>query len=520
MLFSSYEFILAFLPIVLAGYYLFSLRRDCRLVMIWLLGCSLFFYAWWDFRLLPLLCGSILFNFVVGILLVRWRNEPNVKCLTLTIGIVFNIGLLAYFKYADFLAQSIGAVIGQEFRVEGIILPLAISFFTFQQIAYLVDVHRVGTSESSLTRYAMFVAFFPQLVAGPIVHHSDVLPQFSNKFSRRFRARNLIIGSTIFTLGLFKKAILADGVSHYSDMLFTAVSQGRTVTFLDTWGGMLAFTFEIYFDFSGYSDMAIGLAIMFGIRLPANFHSPYKATNIIEFWRRWHMTLSRFLRDYLYIPIGGGRVSELRRHSNLIVTMLVGGLWHGASWNFVIWGGIHGVMLAVNQLWRDGIQSRFGPVKNQSATSKALWTVVTFLAVTLAWVPFRAATLNETWVIYQAMLGQSGISLPSTYFTYLGPLGPVFKAWGMTTTEASLFQGISQIISLLAISVIVWFMPNTQQLMVRYYPVLETYSHLAYRKWSGLSWRPTFGWAILLACLAVISILALERQKPFIYFQF
>ncbi|MBT5260335.1 MAG: MBOAT family protein, partial [Nitrospina sp.] len=346
MLFNSYAFIFLFLPVTLLGFQLIGNRGHCRVAVSWLIGASLFFYGWWNPAYLGLILTSILFNYAVGVSLGS-RPAKTV----LVVGIAANLGLLGYFKYANFFVDNINALTGSDIVLERIILPLAISFFTFQQITYLVDTYRGETQECDFLRYCLFVTFFPQLIAGPIVHHREMMPQFAKDTFCRLKAKHLAVGLTIFSVGLFKKVILADGIAVYSTPVFDAAEAGVILTFVDAWCGALAFTFQLYFDFSGYSDMAIGLGRMFGIILPVNFFSPYKASNIIEFWRRWHITLSRFARDYLYIPLGGNRKGTLLRFANLMITMLLIGLWHGAGWTFVIWGGLHGSYLVINHGW-------------------------------------------------------------------------------------------------------------------------------------------------------------------------
>ena len=313
MLFSSLEFILGYLPVTLAVFYFARRVWGTRVALAWLTAASLFFYGWWNPAYLLLLVGSIGFNYIFRL----WLSRPGSARLLLALGIGANLGLLGYFKYAGFFVANFGAVSGNGPTVEGIVLPLAISFFTFQQIAYLIDAYRGQAGERNLLRYCMFVSFFPQLIAGPIVLHREMLPQLHSDRFGNLTARKLAVGGTIFILGLGKKVILADSLAGSADPIFDAAAGGATLTLLEAWIGALAFTFQIYFDFSGYSDMAIGLAYMFGLRLPINFDSPYKAGSIIDFWRRWHMTLSRFLRDYLYIPLGGNRKGEGRRYINL-----------------------------------------------------------------------------------------------------------------------------------------------------------------------------------------------------------
>jgi alginate O-acetyltransferase complex protein AlgI len=306
MLFNSYVFLFAFLPVCLVGFHLLARHIGLRASLGWLVACSLFFYGWWNPAYLVLMVGSIIFNFAVDTRLARNAGRPGNKALLLA-GIGANLALIGYYKYASFFAANLNVAAGTGFEVGDINLPLAISFFTFQQITFLVDSHAGRTKECDWLRYCLFVTFFPQLIAGLIVHHSEMMPQFARKALASPKSINLAVGLTIFTFGLFKKAVLADGIAPYSDSIFLAAEQGAELDLIAARGGALAYTSQLYFDFSGYSDMAIGIARMFGIRLPVNFNSPYKAANIIDFWRRWHMTLSRFLRDYVYISLGGSQ---------------------------------------------------------------------------------------------------------------------------------------------------------------------------------------------------------------------
>jgi alginate O-acetyltransferase complex protein AlgI len=354
MLFNSPIFIFFFLPTVLIVFLLlksFSARAgnhiQKRLPIIWLILASLFFYGWWYPGNLGIILTSIALNYGLGILLNRNGFSPVVRKFLLVVGISGNLLAIAYYKYAAFLVDNANSLLGQNFQVPDIILPIAISFFTFQQIAYLVDAYAVRSEERNFVNYIFFITFFPQLIAGPIVHHSDVLPQLSQA-RWKVAIPEIMIGSTIFIMGLFKKVIFADSIAEYATPVFNAASENIIPTFSEAWVGALAYTFQLYFDFSGYSDMAIGLAFMFGIRLPINFFSPYQAISITDFWRRWHITLSNFLRDYLYIPLGGNRKGNLRQSLNLMATMLLGGLWHGAGWTFILWGGLHGVALVIN----------------------------------------------------------------------------------------------------------------------------------------------------------------------------
>ncbi|TAN50286.1 MAG: MBOAT family protein, partial [Rhodospirillales bacterium] len=348
MLFNSYEFIFGFLPVTYAVYFL-AARLDQRLALLWLGGASIFFYGWWNWMYVPLLLGSIAFNFHMGSWLTRlYRGGGNRRVFwALCFGVALNLALLAYYKYAGFLSFSLAGLTGAGVPdfVRSIILPLGISFFTFTQIAFLADAAQGKAADADPVSYVLFVTFFPHLIAGPILHHGEMMPQFRRPGILRPDMARISAGLACFVMGLFKKAVLADNIAPFANAVFDAAAQGAAPTLLESWLGALAYSLQIYFDFSGYTDMALGLAYMIGIRLPMNFNSPYKAASPIEFWRRWHMTLSRFLRDYLYFPLRKNRKGPARRHLNLMITMVLGGLWHGASWTFVVWGTLHGLFL-------------------------------------------------------------------------------------------------------------------------------------------------------------------------------
>jgi len=518
MLFNSYTFIFLFLPIVLLGFHLIGKQGHHRVAIAWLVGSSLFFYGWWNPAYLGLMLVSIFFNYGIGVSLGGAPKQPNKKPI-LIFGVIVNLGLLAYFKYANFFVDNLNNIAGTDIVLEQIILPLAISFFTFQQIAYLVDAWRGETKEYNFLHYCLFVTFFPQLIAGPIVHHKEMLPQFAKDVVYKLRSKHLAIGLTIFAIGLFKKVVLADGISVYASPVFDAAEAGVVLTFFEAWGGSLAYTFQLYFDFSGYSDMAIGIARMFGIRLPLNFNSPYKATSIIDFWRKWHITLSRFLKDYLYIPLGGSRQGKSRRYANLMITMLLGGLWHGAGWTFVLWGALHGFYLIINHGWRvifkNKRKTKFGAL--------FAWTL-TFIALIVSWVPFRAESLEGAGNILAGMFGLNGFVLPESYLghlNHLAGLGNYLLAIGWEFGDAGLFKGVKEVAGLLLLLLISVAFPNTQQIMRRYRPAFETYQgeikRLNYR-W--LEWRPTKTWGIFTATIFVLAVLGLTRVSEFLYFQF
>lgn len=525
MLFNSYQFIFLFLPLTLLGFLIVS-RKSQGLAIFWLVLASLFFYGWWNPVYLFLIIGSMLLNFLVGRLLGGKGSYSELqRRWILALGITLNLSALGYYKYAGFFVANISAVTGVDFNFERIILPLAISFFTFQQIAYLVDAFRGITREYKFLHYALFVTFFPQLIAGPIVHHKEMLPQFLTAPSSRKIIQNLSIGVTIFAIGLFKKTVLADNAALYASPVFTAAENGDPLSFFFAWGGALAYTMQLYFDFSGYSDMAIGGARMFGIKLPLNFHSPYKATNIVEFWRRWHMTLSRFLRDYLYIPLGGNKLGPVKRYRNLFLTMLLGGLWHGAGWTFVVWGALHGFYLIINHAWhrvRKLVISSDSPV---SSAAKSIAWLITFVAVIIGWVFFRAADFSSAILILEGMAGGNGFELPNAIVARLGELGVLLQDLGFGTYLGGGRQFVLTYLWVIPLTLVAVLFPNTQQIMSRFEPALSPYRHPESDNHSitlmlPLTWRPTGRWAALIALVGTLSVLALTSVSEFLYFQF
>jgi alginate O-acetyltransferase complex protein AlgI len=413
MLFTSSVFFFGYLPIVLGGFYLLGLRHPFWAAS-WLFLASVVFYGYWMPEFVLLLLGSIAGNFWIGSRIGANRSGNTrlgggtVAKRWLIFGVVSNLALLGYFKYAGFFIANINALLGQDWNLGKIVLPIGISFFTFTQIAFLADAYSKGIKEYRLVHYGLFVTYFPHLIAGPILHHAQMMPQFGEAATYRFNAANVSAGLCIFAIGLFKKIVLADGVSPYADAVFSAAEAGIQPTAVEAWIGALAYTFQLYFDFSGYSDMAIGLSWMFNVRLPFNFDSPYKARSIAEFWHRWHMTLSTFLRDYLYVPLGGNRMGEPRRYINLFATMVLGGLWHGANWTFVFWGALHGMYLAINhafQLFSGPWLSNFRETLPYQLVAWGL----TFICVVIAWVFFRATDFPSAVIVLSAMTSLSNV---------------------------------------------------------------------------------------------------------------
>ncbi len=525
MLFNSYPFILFFLPTVLVGSFLISQKGKKEHVVGFVVTSSLFFYGFWNPPYVLLLVGSILFNYVIGERLLSLRgNRSSVAAARwlLGAGIAANLGAIAYFKYANFFVENFTALTGGGYSVGHIVLPLAISFFTFQQIAYLVDSYSGEARRTSLLEYSLFVTFFPQLIAGPIVHHAEVLGQYRSRRFGRFDHEAVAVGLTIFFLGLFKKVVLADGLAPFANDGFGAAARGETLSLFEAWGSTLAYTFQIYFDFSGYSDMAIGLARLFGVRLPINFDSPYKASSIIDFWRRWHITLSRFLRDYLYIPLGGNRKGVRRRYLNLLIVMLLGGLWHGAAWTFVAWGFLHGCYLAINHGWR-ALWRRFGgDVAHRSSSRLGLFAarVATFTAVAIAWVPFRADGMGAATSMLGSLIGLHGVALPETYRGYLDtvlPFGSGMEHLGLEFGPTPYLQGIGHVLWIVVSFLIVLLLPNVIEFVDRSDQTAGL--KLAFAK-PWMSWHPSPAWAGVLVVVMVWSVAQLSEVHEFLYFQF
>ncbi|HLU92391.1 MAG TPA: MBOAT family protein [Pedomonas sp.] len=519
MLFNSYEFILVFLPLTLAVFIGLKRAGAGHLAVPWLVAASLFFYAWWNPVYLTLIGASIAVNYSAGLVLggqFRWAQAlgQTARKWIATGGVAFNIGLIAYFKYAGFLVETINAATGAGFSLGPVLLPLAISFFTFQQIAYVVDTYKGAPCEAHFWRYALFVSFFPQLIAGPVVHARTVLPQFQRLDARSYQTHNLAVGLAMFGMGLVKKTVIADSVAVYANPVFLAADGGAMPDLFTAWGGALAYTFQLYFDFSGYSDMAIGAALMFGVRLPLNFNSPYKALSISDFWRRWHMTLSAFLRDYLYIALGGNRRGKARRYANLMTTMALGGLWHGAGWTFVMWGVLHGAYLCINHGW-NAIAPK---AMRQGAAYRAAAWGLTFLAVVVGWVFFRAASFEGAWRILEGMAGLNGVAVPAGLAAHLGPLGAWLTANGYSDVSLSGQQFVLSWAWIIVLLGVVLTCPNSQQILSRYRPAQET-GGLAAAK-PRVAWRMSRGWAVATGVLFAIGLFALPRVSEFLYFQF
>jgi alginate O-acetyltransferase complex protein AlgI len=512
MLFNSPVFLFAFLPIAIIGYY-FLLHRNFQTGrIVWLVLVSLFFYSWWNPVYLPLIAGSIVANYYLGLGI---NNSIGSKRKALvTLGVSLNLGLIAYFKYANFLVDSLSGIISTDFNIQRVILPLAISFFTFQQISYLVDIYKGQPVERKFFNYCLYVSFFPQLIAGPIVRHYEMLPQF-HAYSLGNVSEYLAQGFSLFVVGLFKKVVMADSLAQYASPIFLQADNNLAVSFTEAWIAAIAYSFQLYFDFSGYSDMALGLALMFGIKLPINFFSPYKSASIIDFWRNWHITLSRFLKDYLYIPLGGNRSGRLRRYVNLLITMLLGGLWHGASWNFVIWGGIHGFLLMINNIWRGFCEKWIGMDSLSRLSFAPIGILITFTVVTLAWVVFRAETLSGAMNMYAAMFGISGAAIPDSWSGLWQELSQFGTNAKLLTSSANPLPTDFEFGLLMTFSIfVIWFLPNTAQTFK--WQVVQP----EHEKRNGLQWQPSSIWLLVIASMLIASLELMNSKSEFLYFQF
>lgn len=468
MLFNSYEFIFIYLPIVVLGYFTLAKYRYIKAATAFLAVASLFFYAYWDIRYLGLLVFSIVMNNWFASLI---EHKRSLRILFFCVGANFTI--LGYFKYMGFFLTNLNLVFGTAVPVTDIVLPLGISFFTFTQTAYLVDVYRGETRHYPFVTYLLFVTVFPHLIAGPIIYHRDMIPQFSRLRNFVIDYRNIALGMSVFSIGLFKKTVLADNLAPWANHVFANVG---SLSLLDAWIGAFAYMLQLYFDFSGYSEMAIGLGLLFNFKFPVNFLSPYKATSFIDFWRRWHITLSIYLRNYLYIPLGGNRRGMVRKFFNIFVTFLLGGLWHGAGWTYVLWGGSHGVCIVVNHLWRQ--YGRRLPL--------FLSWLITFTALTVTMVIFRAASVSDAVYMLRVMFDASSILMAGSYGINFGQL----HFGGEYTVEI--------VMGLLAVVLISKSVP---ELVVDF--------------------KPSLVWAAGSAILFVLSLLTFfGGVSEFLYFQF
>lgn len=494
MLFNSINFVYLFLPVVLVVFFLLA-QWSHRFSATWLMTASLFFYGWWNPKYVGLLVVSMAFNFCMGMILAREATRPVVqrRVALLVFGVGVNLLLLGYYKYTNFFLDAAGMALGTDWHPRRILLPLGISFFTFTQIAFLVDAWRGLVREFNLIHYGLFVTYFPHLIAGPVLHHGEMMPQFDRRETYKLDWENVAIGLAIFAIGLFKKIILADGMAPHVSPIFDAAHDGVAITFLEAWFGAWGYALQLYFDFSGYSDMAIGLSRLFGVKLPLNFNSPYQALNVAEFWRRWHMTLSRFLREYLYFALGGNRKGPVRRYVNLMVTMILGGLWHGAGWTFAIWGLLHGFYLVVNHAWQK-VKQRSNLPTDRWWTRALAW-VVTFTVVVIAWVFFRAESFDASLVMLSAMSGVHGVGGAGHFAFTIG-------SWG--------WLGLLLLIAAWA--------PNTQTIFSNLQPALDFV--VDRRHENGLRFQFSGLWVIFTVIMLLAVLAQGDAVSEFLYFQF
>ena len=539
MLFNSYAFIFAFFPVVFVGFYLLG-QRSHALSCLWLAAVSLFFYGWWDVHFVGILLGSLIFNYAAGYFIGHQvarqsaGDSPGSLKMLLICAVAVNLAVLGYFKYANFFVENLNHLTGVTLASSQIILPLGISFFTFTQIAFLVDTYQGKVKEYNFVHYIMFVTYFPHLIAGPVLHHKEMMPQFARRNVCHLNWTNIAVGLTIFAMGLTKKVLIADSLADFSVPIFSALAGGGRPMLLEAWIGALSYTLQLYFDFSAYSDMAIGLSLMFNVRLPVNFNSPYKATSIIEFWRCWHMTLSRFLLNYLYIPLGGSHKGKARRYFNLVMTMLLGGLWHGAGWTFVVWGGLHGFYLIVNHAWRSLREQRAWG--DGGSLEKLTAGLVTFIAVVVGWVFFRADSFSSATAMLYGMAGMNGMSLPGSLEVRLSHYFP-HQNWILFEgiTLLSKVSSSNALFVLLVGFVITWCTPNIREIFGAYHPTCEN-AHpdnssvtaasqsavLPLRMQSGLryEWKPLTAFAWITGVIFALSLMGLSHVSEFLYFQF
>jgi alginate O-acetyltransferase complex protein AlgI len=511
MLFNSFSFIFFYFPIVVIGFYLIRSRTHEGAIAL-LAGASIYFFCQWNLHYLWLLLLSIIMNFTFGCAITAFLKISRKRALLLLrLSLAFNILILGYYKYTGFFLETMHQAFGTQWSLGQIILPLGISFFTFTQIAFLVDSYQGKVKEYSFLNYLLFVTYFPHLIAGPILHHAQMMPQFQRKDTYSINWENNSKGLMMFIIGLAKKTLVADYFSTIAKPIFESASLGNTPLLVESWMGVFAYTLQLYFDFSGYCDMAIGISLFFNIRLPFNFNSPYKSLNIIDFWRRWHITLSTFLRDYLYIPLGGNRHGYAKRYINILVTMLIGGLWHGAGWTFVVWGGLHGIYLLINHAFRDLCNSWTNhspyvvadrlparlilPVR---LIERTLSSGMTFLAVSTAWVFFRSNDLPAAFHVLAGMIGKNCLSWH--HHAHLEIYWPIY-------------------IGLLA----VWFLPNSQEWIgLEMSPQVQTTSKDTITSFL-FKWNPNHWWNWAMpGIIFAICILVLTNGKPseFLYFQF
>jgi D-alanyl-lipoteichoic acid acyltransferase DltB (MBOAT superfamily) len=529
MIFNSYQFLFGFLPVVLAGTFWLA-RFGAGAAQVWLIVASLAFYAAWNPAYLPLLLGSILFNYALAVWMTRMEN-PSHRTWLLGIAVAVDLGLLGYYKYTGFFLETLDAAAGTRFQWRALILPLGISFYTFQQLTLLADISSGRVKDFRFRDFLLFVTFFPHLIAGPIVHHREMMPQFQ-RADYRLNWENLAIGCVLLAIGLVKKVVLADGIADHVTPIFADAAAGKPISLFLAWAGAIGFTLQMYFDFSGYSEMALGLARMVGIKLPMNFNSPLKALSIVEYWSRWHITLTRFLTAYVYTPmaIGMARRRSAAGKSGLagprttwaafgsivalptLLTMFLSGLWHGAGNQFLLFGVLHGVALVVNHAWRIARPGFWPDTAHYQRIMKPLAWLLTFLVVVVALTWFHAASVTAGADIVGGMIGLHG-ALPPEILVAAAPGTalelPIFAAW---------------IVLLLAITLIP---PNTLEIMRDWEPAITMPAAQPSGRldlWRGLTARLTLSlspaWACATAALLTMGVLGVNRVSEFLYWKF
>ena len=497
MLFSSIPFIYIFFPIVFLGFWLSTVFKSRVVSLVWLFASSIYFYGYYDSRYIWLLLSSILVNYGLS-LVVLANNIKKCKLIFTTIGVIFNIALIGYFKYKNFFLENTNLLLGTDFTIEKLIVPLGISFFSFQQISYIVDCYKGSTHIIGILDYICFVSFFPQILSGPISRFWQLAPQLENL--KGISYKNFAVGIMIFSIGLVKKGVFADYCGEIADPIFNAsLDNSIVLSCSEAWEAAIGYTLQLYFDFSGYCDMAVGCAKILGITLPVNFDSPYKSKSIVEFWRRWHMSLSFFLRDYLYIPLGGNKHGYSRKCCNLLTTMLLGGLWHGAAWTFVVWGGLHGLMLVINNIFKDFLKHiNLSSIRDFFAYKMVAW-LITFVCVSIAWVFFRAETFSSAWEIV------SGMFSPSLGFSE----NRFFDVNNTTLCGVDIGLGFQQF-AMIALLLICIFAKNSVQIQER----IEKSDS------SSFKFNMYLGACMFVIMMVSLIIIGRSSNSSFIYFNF
>lgn len=493
MLFISNTFIFIFLPVAFLLYFYPYRSKRLPIHKVSLLAMCMVFYGYYYVYYLPILITSIIINFFIG----NYLSKGNASKAVLTVGIILNILVIFYFKYLGFFSQNISAIINIENFATNLLLPLGISFFTFQQVAFLIDCYQGKIQRNDFLTYSIFVSFFPQLIAGPIVLHQELSPQLLKQNHAHINKEHIIKGLSLFAIGLFKKVAIADKLAI---LVKSGYASSSSLTLFESWATSLSYTLQLYFDFSGYTDMALGAALLFNIKLPVNFNSPYKSGNIQEFWRRWHITLGRFFRDYLYIPLGGNKKGLSRTTFNIMITFALCGLWHGAGWTFVLWGCLHGIALAILVIWQ----------KINYRMSLFLGWFITINFINLSWVFFRANSIKEAVDIIKGMFGANGITFPAQLHTWLIQLQhhlPVLQSLTIKQSLNSSF-GLKAYTFIFLLFIPVLCFPNSQQLIAKLFSARS----------SNFSYVPAaaFGFLMFLGILFA----NISTYSEFIYFNF